>query len=105
MGFDIGKVQTGHYEELANLLSLEGMELELAKVQLSGVSGWADVGTGVLCEWAPSIWDSQIHRYAQSVQPIRTASNVASGMFDLIYLPLCDERSILRGAQRGTASC
>ena len=76
--FDMNKVRSGHYEELANLLSLEGltpsshhhnthdamvgMELELAKVQLSGVSGWSDVGTGVLCEWAPSIWESQIHR-------------------------------------------
>eukprot|EP00658_Telonema_sp_P-2_P025503 TRINITY_DN20273_c0_g1_i18.p1 TRINITY_DN20273_c0_g1~~TRINITY_DN20273_c0_g1_i18.p1 ORF type:complete len:303 (-),score=70.52 TRINITY_DN20273_c0_g1_i18:19-927(-) len=103
--FDLNKVHDGHYEELANLLSLEGMELSLGRVRLNGISGWADIGTGVLCEWAPSIWESQIHRYAQSVQPIRTLANVASGMFDLIYLPLCDDRSVLRGAQRGTASC
>lgn len=103
--FDLNKCANGHYEELANLLSLEGMELSLGRVQLTGISGWADIGTGVLYHWAPSIWDSQIHRYAQSVQPIRMLANVASGMFDLIYLPMYDERSVLRGAQRGTVSC
>lgn len=103
--FDIGKVRSGRYEEFANLLSLEGMELSLSRVQMAGVSGWANIGTGILCEWAPSIWESQIHRYAQSVQPVRSLSNLAGGMFDLIYLPMCDDRSVLRGAQRGTVSC
>lgn len=102
---DLERLRSGNYEELANLLSLEGMELELCSVNLTGVSGWPDIGAGVVAAWAPNIWESQLHRYAAGVQPIRSISNVASGMYDLVYLPLYDERSVLRGMQRGTKSC
>jgi len=101
---DIDRLRSGNYEELANLLSLEGMELELCSVNLTGVSGWPDVGAGMVAAWAPNIWESQLHRYAAGVQPIRSLSNLASGMYDLVYLPLYDERSVLRGMQRGTKS-
>jgi hypothetical protein len=105
--FDLAGLRAGDYVQLANLLPLESMELELKAAKLTGITGFDRVGVELAQLWAYDLSRHQAHRYLAGVQPIRSLVNVGGGVADLVLLPLQHYRqhgSIKRGVQRGLAS-
>lgn len=85
---DFGALRAGDYLELLNLFPLEGMELVLKAVSLSGVDGMAGLGEAVGLSWVNDIARRQIHKCLASVSmpPVRAMSNIGAGAADLILL-------------------
>ena len=102
-------LKNGDYLEALNLFILEGMELDLEHLMLSGIDGWGELGNTVLSSWANDIYRHQIHRCVASVSmpPVRSMSNLGSGAADLILLPIeqyARDKRLLKGLQRGAHS-
>lgn len=100
-------LRAGDYAQLANLLPLENMELELKAVKMMGITGFDRVGMELAQLWAHDLSRHQAHRYLAGVQPIRSIVNVGSGVADLVLLPLSHYKqhgSLKRGMQRGLSS-
>jgi len=105
--FNLADLRAGDYAQLANLLPLESLEIELIAAKLTGITGFDRVGAELAQLWAYDISRHQAHRYLASVQPIRSLVNVGGGVADLVLLPLQHYRqhgSIKRGVQRGLSS-
>jgi autophagy-related protein 2 len=105
--FDLAGLQGGDWAQLAHLLPLENMELELKAVQMVGLSGFGRVGVELAKLWAYDLSRHQAHRYLAGVQPIRSIVNVGAGVADLILLPVshyAHHGNLKRGMQRGLSS-
>jgi len=106
---DYGALRSGDYLEVINLFVLEGMELVLRHVKLSGVDGWGGLCENVMMSWVNDISRHQIHKCIASVSmpPMRSLSNIGSGAADLILLPMEQygkDRRIVRGLKKGAKS-
>lgn len=100
-------LQNGDWAQMANLLPLEHMELDLKSVRMTGVSGFGRVGLELAKLWAYDLSRYQAHRYLAGVQPIRSMVNVGSGVADLVLLPVSHYHhhgNLKRGVQRGLSS-
>lgn len=94
-------LQGGDYTQLLNLFSIDGLEITLTRVRLSGVSG---VSAGVqkcLEEWVNEIYAHQMHRYWQRLMlinssirlisgtsPLRGISNIGANVHGLLMIPV-----------------
>ncbi|RHY40984.1 hypothetical protein DYB34_007991 [Aphanomyces astaci] len=85
---DFQALQAGDYLEVINLFVLEGMELSLRHIKLSGVSNWDALINQTLVHWVQDISRHQIHKCLASVVPMRSLSNIGAGAADLILLPM-----------------
>ncbi|KAG2840775.1 hypothetical protein PC118_g3673 [Phytophthora cactorum] len=106
---DYAALRAGDYLEVINLFVLEGMELVLRRVQMSGLDGWAALGENVLVSWVQDISRRQIHKCVASVSmpPLRPFVNVGAGAADLILLPMEHygrDRRLVRGIKKGASS-
>lgn len=106
---DYAALRAGDYLEVINLFVLEGMELVLRRVQMSGLDGWAALGENVLVSWVQDISRHQIHKCVASVSmpPLRPFVNIGAGAADLILLPMEHygrDRRLVRGIKKGASS-
>ncbi|DAZ97573.1 TPA: hypothetical protein N0F65_005545 [Lagenidium giganteum] len=106
---DFNALRSGDYLEVINLFVLEGMELVLRRVKMSGIDGWPALGEQVLMSWVNDITRHQIHKCVASVSmpPLRSFANIGSGAADLILLPMehyGKDRRIVRGMKKGAKS-
>ncbi|GMF23084.1 unnamed protein product [Phytophthora lilii] len=106
---DYAALRAGDYLEVINLFVLEGMELVLRRVQMSGLDGWAALGENVLVSWVQNISRHQIHKCVASVSmpPLRPFVNIGAGAADLILLPMEHygrDRRLVRGIKKGASS-
>lgn len=106
---DYAALRSGDYLEVINLFVLEGMELVLRRVKMSGIDGWAAFGEQVLMSWVNDISRHQIHKCVASVSmpPLRPFANIGSGAADLILLPMehyGKDRRFVRGLKKGAKS-
>lgn len=106
---DYAALRAGDYLEVINLFVLEGMELVLRRVKMSGVAGWPALGEQVLLSWVHDISRHQIHKCVASVSmpPLRPFANIGSGAADLILLPMEHyqrDRRVVRGIKKGAQS-
>ncbi|KAL1923425.1 uncharacterized protein VTP21DRAFT_8405 [Calcarisporiella thermophila] len=100
-------LKRGHLVELMNLFHLDGAEMTLREVRLTGVDGLSRLFEKLLAEWLPHIRSTQVPHMVSGVSPIRSLVNVGQGMSDLILLPIEQYRRdgrLVRGLQRGTGS-
>ncbi|KAF1776448.1 Autophagy-related protein 2 CAD motif [Phytophthora cactorum] len=100
---DYAALRAGDYLEVINLFVLEGMELVLRRVQMSGLD------ENVLVSWVQDISRRQIHKCVASVSmpPLRPFVNVGAGAADLILLPMEHygrDRRLVRGIKKGASS-
>jgi len=105
--FDLQGLQGGDYGQLANLIPLENMEVELKSVKMTGIPGFDRVGMELAKLWAYDVSRHQAHKYIAAVQPIRSIVNVGSGVADLVLLPMQHYKkhgNLKRGVQRGLSS-
>lgn len=74
--------------ELLNLFPLEGMELTLKGISLSGIDGVAPLLETIGLSWVHDITQRQMHRCLASINmpPLRPIMNIGSGAADLILL-------------------
>lgn len=106
---DYAALRAGDYLEVINLFVLEGMELVLRRVKMSGIDGWPALGEQVLMSWVNDISRHQIHKCVASVSmpPLRPFANIGSGAADLILLPMEHynrDRRLVRGLKKGAKS-
>uniref|UniRef100_A0AAV1UXU0 Autophagy-related protein 2 n=1 Tax=Peronospora matthiolae TaxID=2874970 RepID=A0AAV1UXU0_9STRA len=106
---DYAALRAGDYLEVINLFVLEGMELLLRRVQMSGLDGWTALGEHVLVSWVQDISRHQIHKCVASVSmpPLRPFVNIGAGAADLILLPMEHygrDRRLVRGMKKGASS-
>ncbi|KAI8145032.1 hypothetical protein BJV82DRAFT_666949 [Fennellomyces sp. T-0311] len=102
-----GNIKEGQLVELVNLFHLDGADIQLSHIKLTGISGFSRLADKVAKEWLPHIMNTQVPHMVSGVSPIRSIVNVGSGMADLILLPIQQYRKdgrIVRGIQKGTQS-
>ncbi|KAF0694737.1 Aste57867_14413 [Aphanomyces stellatus] len=100
-------LKAGDYLEVINLFVLEGMELSLRHIKLSGVDGWDALINQTLVHWVQDISRHQIHKCLASVGPMRPITNIGAGAADLILLPMAQygkDRRLVRGIRKGAKS-
>ncbi|KZO99279.1 hypothetical protein CALVIDRAFT_534256 [Calocera viscosa TUFC12733] len=104
---DYRALREGRTIELMNFFHWDGAEITLRHIQLSGVTGWANVGELLNDMWTPDVKAHQLADVLSGIAPIRSVVNVGSGMADLVLLPIGQYRKdqrIVRGVQKGAAA-
>eukprot|EP00953_Heterococcus_sp_UTEX-ZZ885_P042386 21539-Heterococcus_DN1.PRE.2 len=78
----------GAYLELLNLFPLEGVGLQVERVQLTGVSGFGAIASECLQAWVRDVTGSQMHKFLAGTAAIRPLVSVGKGVADLVLVPL-----------------
>ncbi|KAI8381283.1 uncharacterized protein BYT42DRAFT_565980 [Radiomyces spectabilis] len=102
-----GNIKEGQLLELINLFNLDGAEMKLTHIRLTGVKGMSRLADKVGQEWLPHIKKTQVPHMVSGVGPMRSIVNIGSGVADLILLPYQQYKKdgrIVKGIQKGTQS-
>ncbi|KAI7888841.1 uncharacterized protein EV154DRAFT_539128 [Mucor mucedo] len=102
-----GNIKEGQYAELVNLFHLDGAEMSLSHVKLTGIKGMDGLLDRLGQEWLPHIKNTQVTNMVSGVSPIRSIVNLSNGVADLVLLPIRQYRKdgrLIKGLQRGTSS-
>ncbi|KAG0188180.1 autophagy- protein 2 [Apophysomyces sp. BC1034] len=102
-----GNIKEGQLAELVNLFHLDGAEVALSHVRLTGIDGITKLLERLGQEWLPHIKNTQVPHMVSGVSPIRSIVNLSSGVADLVLLPIQQYRKdgrIIKGIQKGTQS-
>ncbi|KAI9594209.1 ATG C terminal domain-containing protein [Syncephalis fuscata] len=105
--FGLTSLREGQFLELMNVFQLDGSEITLRQVKLTGVSGVHRLIEAIQATWLPHIGYTQVSNFVSGVAPIRSMVNLGSGVADLVLLPIEQYRKdgrIIRGLQRGLQS-
>ncbi|KAI8056718.1 hypothetical protein BDF22DRAFT_667643 [Syncephalis plumigaleata] len=105
--FGLSSLREGQFLELMNVFQLDGSEITLRQVKLTGISGIHRLVDAIQATWLPHIGYTQVSNFVSGVAPIRSMVNIGSGMADLVLLPIEQYRKdgrIIRGLQRGLQS-
>jgi hypothetical protein len=104
---DFGKIKDGRFAELVNLVSLDGAQLELGRIKLTGLTGWDGLIDKISDEWIMHIKETQLGSMVSGINPIRPVVNLSKGASDMVRLPIQQYRKdgrIINGLSRGTQS-
>lgn len=105
--FNLGNVREGQFAELMNLFRLDGAEISLSHVKLTGIKGMDSLLGRLSQEWLPHILNTQKMNMVSGVSPVRSIVNLSTGVSDLVLLPIQQYRKdgrLMKGIQRGTSS-
>ncbi|KAI8090453.1 hypothetical protein BDF21DRAFT_377473 [Thamnidium elegans] len=105
--FNYGNIKEGQLAELVNLFHLDGAEMNLTHVKLTGIKGMDGLLERLGEEWLPHIKNTQVTSMVSGVSPIRSIVNLSTGVADLVLLPIQQYRKdgrLIKGIQRGTSS-
>ncbi|RKP07930.1 ATG C terminal domain-containing protein [Thamnocephalis sphaerospora] len=105
--FGLSSLREGQFLELMNVFQLDGSEVMLREVKLTGVSGLHKLADAIQATWLPHIRYTQVPSFVSGVSPIRSVVNIGSGVADLVLLPIEQYRKdgrIVRGLQKGLHS-
>lgn len=100
-------LKEGQLAELINLFSLDGAEMSLCSIKLTGITGIDPLLDKIAQAWLPHIKQTQVPHMVSGVAPIRSLTNLGTGVADLVLLPVQQYRKdgrIIRGLQKGTLS-
>ncbi|KAI9001725.1 hypothetical protein BC832DRAFT_594012 [Gaertneriomyces semiglobifer] len=104
---DFANLRGGNYVEMLNFFPLEGAEMTLRRVRLSGVQGFSKILEGVMSQWLPHIKNTQVPNMMSGVSGVRSLMNIGSGLADLVVLPIEQYKKdgrMMRGLQKGARS-
>ncbi|XP_011270033.1 hypothetical protein CAOG_08461 [Capsaspora owczarzaki ATCC 30864] len=104
---DLSRLRNGEYFQLLFLLSLEGAELYLNHLEVSGAQGFDRLLMHIGAGWLPHIKSTQLPSVLAGIPPFRSLANLSSGAADLIMLPIRHYRQggrLTHGIQRGVNS-
>jgi hypothetical protein len=103
----LGNFREGQLAELMNLFRLDGAEISLSHVKLTGIKGMDGLLDRLSQEWLPHILNTQKMNMISGVSPVRSIVNLSTGVSDLVLLPIQQYRKdgrLIKGIQRGTSS-
>ncbi|KAI9097184.1 hypothetical protein DFS34DRAFT_620774 [Phlyctochytrium arcticum] len=104
---DYANLKGGNLIEIMNFFQLEGADMTLRAIRITGVRGWERLFEGILSQWLPHIRSTQVPRVVSGVSGVRSLVNLGSGLADLVLLPLEQYKKdgkLVRGLQRGARS-
>ncbi|KAI8615596.1 ATG C terminal domain-containing protein [Chytriomyces sp. MP71] len=104
---NLKSLQDGNLLEVFNFVPLEGSEMTLNQVRLTGVKGVAKLIALIRNQWLPDVTRNQYHRVVKGLSGVRPVANIGAGIADLVLLPWRQyqkEGKILRGLERGVKS-
>ncbi|KAI9487439.1 MAG: hypothetical protein EXX96DRAFT_476198 [Benjaminiella poitrasii] len=105
--FNLKSFREGQMAELMNIFRLDGAELSLSRVKLTGINGLDSLLNRLNQEWLPHILNTQKIKMVSGVSPVRSLTNLSTGVADLVLLPIQQYRKdgrLMKGIQRGTSS-
>jgi hypothetical protein len=105
--FNLGNFREGQIIELMNIFRLDGSEVCLTQVKLTGINGVDSLLDKLGQEWLPHILNTQKINMVSGVSPVRSIVNLGTGVADLVLLPIQQYRKdgrIIKGIQKGTSS-
>jgi autophagy-related protein 2 len=73
--------------QLLNLFPIDGLELTLKKIKMSGLTGMTSVIERSVECWVKDIYANQMHRVISGAAPFRGLSNIGAGIHDLLFIP------------------
>ncbi|KAJ3410683.1 autophagy- protein 2 [Chytridiales sp. JEL 0842] len=85
---DYQKLNRGNVVEVVNFFPLEGAEMTLTPVRISGVKGLPKLVDAILQRWIPHITSSQVPRVVSGLSGVNTLVNVTTGLTNLVLLPI-----------------
>jgi autophagy-related protein 2 len=106
---DFTAMSNGDYMQVLNMFPLDGLELLLARVRLTGISGLAALFDGILQAWVQDVYAHQLHKVISGTVAFRSMSSIGASLSDLILIPLEEYKKhgrggVMKGVKRGTAS-
>jgi hypothetical protein len=85
---DYTNIKWGNYIELMNVFPIEGAELHLRGLHLTGVDGFQKLVDKMVDVWLPHIKSTQIPGMVSGIAPIKSVVNYGSGVANLVMLPV-----------------
>ncbi|KAJ3293124.1 autophagy- protein 2 [Borealophlyctis nickersoniae] len=104
---DYANLKGGNLIEILNFFHLDGAEMTLSGVKLTGIQGWSKLADGCIKEWLPHIRNTQVPKVMSGVSGVRSLVNLGNGVADLVLLPIEQYKKdgrIVRGLQKGVRS-
>ncbi|KAI9138785.1 ATG C terminal domain-containing protein [Paraphysoderma sedebokerense] len=104
---DYGQLKSGNLIELLNFFHLEGAEMNLREVKVTGIQGWTRLIEEITSTWLPHITKTQVPNVVSGVGPVRSIRNIGAGVVDLVLLPIEQYKKdgrIIKGLQKGAQS-
>ncbi|KAJ3374657.1 autophagy- protein 2 [Allomyces arbusculus] len=101
---DLGDLKRGNFVQLLNFFHLEGAEMNLRQVTVTGARGVSELVEALLSCWLPHVKNTQLPNMVSGVGPLRSLVNIGTGVADLILLPVEQYRKdgrVIKGLQKG----
>ncbi|KNE68694.1 hypothetical protein AMAG_13338 [Allomyces macrogynus ATCC 38327] len=101
---DLGDLKRGNFVQLLNFFHLEGAEMNLRQVTVTGARGVPELVEALLSCWLPHVKNTQLPNMVSGVGPLRSLVNIGTGVADLILLPVEQYRKdgrVIKGLQKG----
>ncbi|KAL7747026.1 autophagy- protein 2 [Sorochytrium milnesiophthora] len=98
------QLKQGNFVEMLNFFNLEGAEMNLRHLIVTGVRGWPKLWESILDGWLPHVANTQVQNIVSGVGPIRSFRNIASGVADLVLLPVQQYKKdgrLIKGLRKG----
>ncbi|KAJ3216009.1 autophagy- protein 2 [Dinochytrium kinnereticum] len=96
---DYTNLKDGNLIEILNFFHLDGAEMTLRDIRMTGVKGWARMSETLLREWLPHIRNTQVPRVVSGVSGVKAFVNLGVGIANLILIPIEQYRK--DGIQKG----
>ncbi|KAJ3104897.1 autophagy- protein 2 [Phlyctochytrium planicorne] len=104
---DYTNLKDGHFIEILNFFHLDGAEMTLRDIRLTGIRGWSRLFESLMYEWLPHIRNTQVPRVVSGVSGVKAFVNLGVGIANLILIPIEQYKKdgrIVKGIQKGMKS-
>jgi autophagy-related protein 2 len=104
---DYGALRSGRTTEFMNFLILQEANMILRHVIIYGVSGFDKLGKTLNDIWMPDVKGTQLGGVLAGLAPARSLVNVASGVKDLVVVPMREYKKdgrVVRSVQKGAVA-
>jgi len=104
---DLEALREGSFVEVLNFFDLEGAELTMQPVLMSGITGWGSLFSELCSQWIGDICATQLHKFIAGASPLSPLANVGGAAGDFFLIPVkqyVSEGKITKGVRRGTSA-
>eukprot|EP00834_Sanchytrium_tribonematis_P000972 NODE_20_length_44879_cov_0.624654.p19 type:complete len:271 gc:universal NODE_20_length_44879_cov_0.624654:39728-38916(-) len=105
-GVDLKRLKFGNFIEMINLVSFENVKIELPKIRHVGKATPEQISDVIARSILPTL-NKQLMNAALGIAPIRSVTNIGSGLVDLVWMPVKQYQTdgrVLMGIQKGLGS-
>ena len=105
--FNVEHITSGQFAEMMNLIHLNGVNIELPHIAVTGVSGVSNLLKLVQLRYLQEISGSQLPRILAGISPVRPFVNIGAGIKDLIMIPMQQAKQqghLWRGVKKGAST-